>query len=256
MNKPAFNILPLVIALCAVGSGVSFAQSSIADKSSASLVGAILDYERQMAAADAAVERLERKIDDISSRLERLKPRPTTPFLPADPAKPATVGYRPPMLRISKKSTDLAVICRGKRLYLLDLGAMSIALQGADTSKTGIRVLPSGDFDIRIERWALVGARGNSFVFAPQCEAVLKSGTRGETAAEIATYDSRYQTRLSELDATSSALQFMVFPDSFDLFRHARKLAWDRSFSLGWIPQEAGASIGVGGGGSGVGVQN
>lgn len=216
------------------------------------------NLDQRLQAEDDTLRRTRQRIDELKVRLEQLRavpPPPSSPE-PSTPLPTRIVEYRPPQLRVSQKDTELAVVCRDKRVYLFDLTAMSKALAGATINTTGLKVLADGDFDVNIKRWDIVGSRGNQIIFAPQSEAVLKPGTRGESVAEIQLAASRFQRRLEQLDPSRSALQFMVFPDSYDVFRDARAAAWKRNFSLGWIPRETGSVIGVGGGGRGVGVQN
>ncbi len=62
--------------------------------------------------------------------------------------------------------------------------------------------------------------------------------SRGESASEINEGNSRFQEILAQLDPEKKYLAFIVRPDSYEIFRLARKLAWKEEFDVGWEPQQ------------------
>lgn len=64
----------------------------------------------------------------------------------------------------------------------------------------------------------------------------VKNQQKGESPEALEKVDSNFQELLSELDPEKDYLAFIVRPDSFPVFRKARKIAWEKGFEVGWEP--------------------
>jgi len=61
--------------------------------------------------------------------------------------------------------------------------------------------------------------------------------TAGETAEQIRSSTSHFQTFVKRLDPQQYYLRFLVWPDSFAAYLTARSVAQDRGLPAGWDPQ-------------------
>ncbi len=64
-----------------------------------------------------------------------------------------------------------------------------------------------------------------------------KPGVRGETITELRMPNSIFNQILNGLDRQNQFVFFIVRPDSYDVFREARKIAWERNLEVGWTPK-------------------
>jgi hypothetical protein len=65
----------------------------------------------------------------------------------------------------------------------------------------------------------------------------------GESEAQIAARTSEFRTELGLLNRQRSALQFLVWDDSFEVYQAARKLADRAGFASGWDPFDSDAPL-------------
>jgi hypothetical protein len=83
-------------------------------------------------------------------------------------------------------------------------------------------------------------------------------GRSGETVATIQQESSQLQRKIAQHkgDTKTLFIQFTVYPDSYDVFRRAREIAWAAGFDVGWDPHTPGDPLKVrfGSGPGGVGV--
>ncbi|MBE9117401.1 hypothetical protein IQ249_15990 [Lusitaniella coriacea LEGE 07157] len=77
----------------------------------------------------------------------------------------------------------------------------------------------------------------------------------GESPQDLQQTNSDFQQVLKKLNPKNDYLAFIVRPDSFKVFREARKLAWSEGFDVGWEPMPRDRAIIFGTGGRAVGVQ-
>jgi hypothetical protein len=169
---------------------------------------------------------------------------------PLEPSNVKDVRFRPPFERPTKKAPDLALVLENNRVAIMDLGELDKKLK-VRSFDVGTRVVKAdaGDFDFEETVIDLLVQK------LRQIKSVRKSGRPGETLAQLDSPDSQVMSRLKSLNPTSSYLQFVVYPDSFEEFRSFREQAWKLKFDVNWIPLTVVESISVGGGGGGGQVQ-
>lgn len=180
---------------------------------------------------------LKRDLEELTRRVEQLQ---ASRAGPSDPP-PGRIEFRPPLFRKSDKATNLAVVCRNRRIYLIDLAEYRRALTGlmrdigaGNVPREGATyTVAGGDFDFQVLDIEVVG---NRVRYSPV--QVLKAGRLGETVRAALEPRSTFLSRLSKLDPDKDRLQFTVFPDSYEEFRAVRQEAWDRKFEMNWRPRQ------------------
>ncbi|APF20737.1 hypothetical protein Calab_1136 [Caldithrix abyssi DSM 13497] len=60
---------------------------------------------------------------------------------------------------------------------------------------------------------------------------------QGESIAEISQPGSIFYEMLNQTDPQKQFFYFIVRSDSYDIFREARKLAWEKNIEVGWTPK-------------------
>lgn len=93
-----------------------------------------------------------------------------------------------------------------------------------------------------------IGGNGG-IVFQP------KEGVKGETLRELGGKNSEFVDFLKQLNPRENYIAFIVRPDSFQVFRKARQIAWNLGFDVGWEPLGDDSILVFGSGGREVGVQ-
>jgi hypothetical protein len=202
---------------------------------------------------------IEREVDRLLAEVEAIElPEPQPIEQPDDSDQPTRkVRFRPPILRKADLETPIAIVCKNERVAILDFEACRNAFKALIEDeddllaclKEGGKRLPAGDFDIKVT----IGLRGGS-VFVSR-EVAERSGQTGEPVRSALRESSRLRQRLSKIEADESAIQFAVYPDSFDEFREVRTMLWKSGFAVNWIPMKHGEEFGIGGGGGGVNIQ-
>jgi hypothetical protein len=129
------------------------------------------------------------------------------------------VMFRPPLMRPNNRPTRWVVVCQDRRVTSYDLGTKHPESEHFELKQNGLAM-----------------------------ELVRKPGQRhaGETETEFLTSGSKFRRQLQQYGPQDTNVQFAVYPDSFEVFRAARKLVWDRKFEANWIPQLPGVNVGVG----------
>jgi hypothetical protein len=211
-----------------------------------SLDAQINQLQQRMPPVEAEMDRLTREIGSLKApetEDEKEEPEPQN-------SEPRKVQYRPPLLRVVKKDTPLAIVCQNKRILILDLDEQDAAFKKIADDDAALQrfinagggKLPAGDFEIVVTITRITGGALISQKAIPRTD---QSGDSSETALQPT---ARLQRRLASLDPEKNVLQFVVYPDSFDAFRTVRKPLWERGFSVNWLPLEHGDPINVGGG--------
>jgi len=72
------------------------------------------------------------------------------------------------------------------------------------------------------------------------------SGSQGEDTRAIQPNNSKYQTKLRELDSKKNHIYFLVRADSFEIFQEARRIAVKNGFQVGWEPMPTDSPISFG----------
>lgn len=74
--------------------------------------------------------------------------------------------------------------------------------------------------------------------FAAFQEVLLpKPGVDGESITEIRQPSSMYNRILKSLNSKKQFIFFIVRSNSYEIFREARKLAWEKNLDVGWMPK-------------------
>lgn len=194
------------------------------------------------------------ELDAMLKRIENVQiaKEVKTPEQSDNKKETQNVEFRPPLRRESKKATSLGIICQNQKLFILDLDALEKAAKDNQTTVMrtgGMLTLATGDYDVKVAVTQI--NLGDRTLFLPNMELIMKSGRSGETWSEAAGPSSVFRKFLGGLSPDKSMLQFVVYPDSYDLFRSARAVAWERKFELGWNASQVGDPIRIG---SGAGV--
>jgi hypothetical protein len=238
--------------LSAVGQGAS--GPSADNGNTAVLMRRVASLRAQLQALDSKIADLRRRVPAAQEELEALMGRvgsikPADPNDPDPPEKsgPMQVPYRPPFARVVHKGTPIVLVCQENCVSILDFEKFDSELEKAVKSQSQIQTLvktggkfDAGDFEIKIQ-FLVVGRD----VMVLQ-EAERKEGQIGEAIKLATRAGSKVRTRLDELDAENSVIQFAVYPDSYDAFRQIREVVWEGKFSVNWIPLKHGDTISIG----------
>jgi hypothetical protein len=213
---------------------------------------------RNIAALDREIARL---IDELSS-----PPPPVEESEAEEPPGAKELKYRPPLARRTN-SKPLLFVCLEGRVIYPDFEAVTRhrskseptatfrdelrkAARNAASSEITVEI-PEGNFDLRY-------VYHMSDAGEPELDKLLaipKPGGMGESPEQLRSDTSEYLAELRKAVPASTVIQFIVFHDSFEVFREARTVAWEHGFEVGWFPFEAGRDLVLGGGGGGGGVQ-
>lgn len=155
---------------------------------------------------------------------------------PPAPKPPRRVNFRPPLEKISEKS-DIIFVCEEGGISYVDLEAINAAAKGKQAADI--------QFDIANSDFRAQGAYedGRSIL-----KLIRKPGMRGETWEQAQKANSKFQKLLRSHPAEKYNINFSVYPDSQDVFRQARSLVWEKSYEVGWDPEEPGKPIRLGSG--------
>jgi hypothetical protein len=220
-------------------------------------------------AASNELSQLDNRAPKLSSEVQQLMDQlaalqaPTQPMIePAKESAPLQVEFKPPLAYESKKSDAVRFVLENGRISLLDLELINSAIQAnlpavmaafrADTKQVWDEVWPvaSGDFDVRIEGKSTEIATGRRRL-SWSYRVVRKPERQGEMLAQFQASGSLCGQAMRNADPKKVVARFHVYPDSHELFRELRKMAWDRGFEVSWVPRESGESIFLGSGGGG-----
>ena len=96
-------------------------------------------------------------------------------------------------------------------------------------------------FECRNEQVFPVSIDQNQYylrTFAAFQEVLLpKPGVQGETITQIRKPGSKFNRILKSLNPKKQFIFFIVRSDSYEIFREARKLAWEKNLDVGWTPK-------------------
>lgn len=253
----------VIVAMFASGGWAQAVQTGLEElleRRAAALRQQVAAVDRSLTAVSTRVPPLERELDRLAREIESVdlaEPEPEKPPEPQATPAPRKVRFRPPLLRTVQLDTPLALVCKNGRVAILDMEAEGAAFEAMTKDqaridaflRAGGDTFPAGDFDVRITVIVL----GQSVIISEQL--VWKTDKPGEPGDEAVRPGSRLTSRLRSLDAAKSAIQFAVYPDSFEEFRAVRSLLWERGFAVNWFPIEHGKDVPLGSGGGGINVQ-
>ena len=192
---------------------------------------------------DAAIKKLEGRLPKVRKQVEELT-EIVQSIQPPESNKPPRadevereVKYRPPMERlVDKKCIDF--ICEEGRVSFIDFQAVNECARGL-TGQGRINVdheLPNSDFKIV----GYVEKKGKRIEDA-KLTVVRLSGRQGEPWEEIQRGNSRFQAVISSRRKPKDYyVDFSVWPDSHEIFRQVRSMAWRAGFDVQWTPMKSG----------------
>lgn len=177
----------------------------------------------------------------LRKEIAAITPSGKPPDEPQKPKAPQQVRYRPPLERETKKDS-IMVVCESGTLTLIDLPALTAHAKTIRDFREGQAIsYPHSPFDF------VVKFREQRLTL----EVRRKAGAEGR-GVTVATSDrERMRELLSKIPADSNYPDFMVYPDSYPLFRAAREVAWEMKLEFDWTPMSSGKPIVLGAGAGG-----
>jgi hypothetical protein len=133
--------------------------------------------------------------------------------------------------------------CRGNRVIPIDFSCAeqdNTAIQNSTASleerrqmiqKFNERAVSDGFHVFELDVWAIRDGRMQTSTIVKPLDHPV-----GDTVADLETSACEFKRRLAELDPNENFLTFYVQPDSFEVFRAARKIAQEAGIELGWEP--------------------
>ena len=189
---------------------------------------------------------LRQQFEQLRKSLPPSKPaEEQTPPAPDKTKKPAKqIVYRPPLEQLTKQS-PLNFLCEDGRVSYLDLEALGRQCDSALASQPPARGQPQPfrfdlpDSDFRIEGASEQTDKGPVL----RLTVIRKPSHPGETWEEIQKPASRFRRQLAGHDPKKCFVDFSVWPDSYEIFRRARSLAWKEGYDAGWSVQRTGQPL-------------
>lgn len=216
------------------------------------------EVERTIRIVESGIEETSRAVGNLADRfaddqkalakiVEQLK---ALQAVPRDaPPQPQATGVqsvkgRVPRTRPADKTESIVFVLENGRVTPVNLGAAMTSLAESVNSGRaalkGVHSSPVGHFDVKYE----IGAGVLSL------ELVRKPGSEhyGEALAKFNSPGSESRRLIETTDSSTHFIQFGVYPDSFELFRHVRSFAVQHEFEMGFLPVAPGELISLGGG--------
>jgi hypothetical protein len=210
------------------------------------------EARRERDEAKALLEQQEKEADELRQKINQqaeqlAKLRAQLADTPEPVSPPAKVVYLPNPRPAPEGAKPFTVLCREG----LVLPVLEEAIQEAGQLRVNFviqrRQLAGNeaegiDADIlgkEVNRMGIKDPTGNfepQLIFHgryPRLKLVPESGA-GENAEQIQRRGSRYQQILRRIDPKKFYLRFIVWPDSFEAYLEARKIASEMGLSAGW----------------------
>ena len=219
---------------------------------------AVQFLQTDMERSDHALRDLEGRMPTLRESLRQLL-KQTRAIRPPDRAKkpsarpepPRQVEYRPPM---EQRTTQKAIIfaCKERGIGFIDLKVVNRRLREIRASrnpKTAKRErfkfdLPGSGFQCE----GFIEGRLGAPAFKEEATIDSKPGCFGENGMEIQRPGSCFRRALQSHRPGRFYVSFGVWPDSYEVFRKARSLAWEAGYDVGWVPLATGEPIELGSG--------
>lgn len=201
---------------------------------------------KQKQEADQLLAKRDKMAEELASLKAKLAETPEVEGLPAKEItlpnpRPAPEGTRPQ-----------TVLCREGRVLFVDAENIRKAAQKKvlgilQRKKLGRDPAAGIDGKILAEQFNRDPPKNRNWPFnvkmtiagrVPKIVLQRREGG-GETVEQIKRSSSRYQRQLSRTNRNQYYLQFLVWPDSFEAYLEARKLASERDLLAGWKAQTA-----------------
>lgn len=207
------------------------------------LKGELAAMDGQIRTFEVRIAEQQQRIDELLAKLQAVEPPKPKPQDPPKEKEPKQVEFRAPLESLTQKE-GIAFVCQGSRISYVDFKSINETLKrNPQFLKQGGTVsVPGGDFDLQI----------GGGPFDPQLELIRKAGRLGETLEQALRAGSVFTNIIQGANANQHHVEFAVYPDSFEIFRAARKLTWDLKLEVGWGPMKSGEAIRLGQGGVGV----
>ena len=205
------------------------------------------DAERRLEEQKKEAEKSETELSEAQELLAALKSKLADTPPGGYPA--STVITLPNPRSAPEGATAIPVLCRGGRVYLVDnMNFQQRALAKIET--IGKRRNLVFNPDVGVDKDVLIsdfhrGAALDDDNFeikltaagrTPKLVFERKKGG-GETAEELRAGRSKFEQRIRRLDRNRFYVQFLVWPDSFEVYLEARRLCSDRNLLAGWKVQ-------------------
>jgi hypothetical protein len=99
-----------------------------------------------------------------------------------------------------------------------------------------------GDFNVKATRKPIMGV---TYVVL---ECVLKPSKSGEALEAALEPTSALMKQLDKLDPSKNTLQFYVYPESYEIFKKLRSMAYTKGYDVSWSPYATGETVFLGAG--------
>ena len=205
------------------------------------------ESEQQLQLLKSKTASSQRKVEALLQEIAAYQP-PQKEKAPEPPQKKGyrEVPYRLPLEDVSQKLETIVVVCEENRVSVVDIDAINGELKRRypdgliKIPMSGLLLVstPKGDFDLKYA----VTNQGVSK------EYVRKADHPGQDWEEYSTEGSATRRFIESQDPDTCNIQFVVYPDSFDVFRQVRAKLWERSFESYWLPFSTGESFSTGAG--------
>jgi hypothetical protein len=212
-------------------SGAAGGQDALVEARVRNLGAQVGNVKIGLAKVDGKLAELDRQLGELRAKILSVEPprgAKEQKKVEEEKPKPRQVKYRPPLY--VQKVSAVFFICKEKRMFCIDVPSFQQALRSGGRPANGATIsVPVGDYD---------------FVVLPTVfEGKLKAGRVGESADQIKTAGSTFASYLKKLNPKTDRIAFLVYPDSFDLYRAARDMAWGRLFETGWDVKNVGDRV-------------
>jgi hypothetical protein len=186
-------------------------------------------------------ERLEQSLQELKAKVDAIAlPRRKTS--PSSPEELKSVQFRPPREKIVEgKVHTIHILCEGDRVSVVDYEPIAEATRKLiaenRTGEIPLKVDLPGDFRAEgtVTRGESTGTKAKVFL-------IRKEGRLGESKEDIQHDNSAFKRALRDHGPSAHVLDFVVWPDSFGVFRESRALVWN-TYGYDWTPQEAGERL-------------
>ena len=201
------------------------------------------------------LETLEKRMPEVARRFEELldevgkiqPPEARDPPAP-EPEPAGQLTFRPPLEKFTTKQA-LIFHCQEGGLCFVDLDEVNRCVHDAKQQrgrnaakpKKFVFDLPESDAQCHV---SLAGRLGHGL--KSEVHITRRPGTTGESDDAIRQRRSRYRRTLAEHSPERCYASFGVWPDSFELFHVARKIAWEAGYEVGWVPLSVGETMSLG----------
>ena len=194
----------------------------------------------------AEIKKLEKELQRIEEILAKLRAQLAVVPLPAK--TPAREILLPNPRPAPKDATPLTFLCRSGRVIPVDAANLQDKAQKrakfiVSRRKLGTVKARGIDGKLLVKYFNQTSLRNAYF----DAELYIHGGryprlrlTRrknvGDTAADLTRATSSYKQLVRRIPPGKHYLQFLVWPDSYEAYLHARRLATERGLLAGWIP--------------------